>query len=402
MERYAFRLPDLGEGTTEAEITAWHVVVGDTVAEDQPLVDLMTDKATIEVPSPVAGTVTALYGEPGERRPVGSDLVLFDVARDGDASSSPEPLPDEISPEAPVEKHAVVAVEVRDKPTAAPAVRRRARDLGIDLQFVPGRGPDGRITHADLDAFVGAKSNTAVPAPDLVKRDAVEVVKILGLRRQIAERLQKAKRHIPHFSYVEEVDVTAVEELRRHVNTRQAENRPRLTLLPFLMRALVRALPEHPQINAHFDDEAGLVRRYAAVHIGIATQTPLGLLVPVIHHAETLDLWRAAAELASLTAAARDGTATRDELSGSTITITSLGALGGIATTPIINHPEVAIVGVNRIVERPVIRDGQIVKRQIMNLSSSFDHRVIDGWAAAEFIQRVKGLLEQPATLFID
>jgi 2-oxoisovalerate dehydrogenase E2 component (dihydrolipoyl transacylase) len=222
------------------------------------------------------------------------------------------------------------------------------------------------------------------------------------LRRQIAERLQKAKRHIPHFSYVEEVDVTAVEELRRHVNTRQAENRPRLTLLPFLMRALVRALPEHPQINAHFDDEAGLVRRYAAVHIGIATQTPSGLLVPVIHHAETLDLWRAAAELARLTAAARDGTATRDELSGSTITITSLGALGGIATTPIINHPEVAIVGVNRIVERPVIRDGQIVKRQIMNLSSSFDHRVIDGWAAAEFIQRVKGLLEQPATLFID
>jgi len=402
VERYAFKLPDLGEGTAEAEITAWHVVVGDTVAEDQPLVDLMTDKATIEVPSPVAGTVTALYGEPGERRAVGSDLVLFDVAKDGDASSSPEAMSKEIAPELPVEKHAAVAVDTPDKPTAAPAVRRRARDLGIELQLVPGTGPGGRITHADLDAFERARSNAAAPATGLVKREAVEEIKIFGLRRRIAERMQEAKHRIPHFSYVEEVDVTALEELRRHVNTRKAENRPRLTLLPFLMRALVRALPEHPQINAHFDDEAGMIRRYAAVHIGIATQTPSGLLVPVIHHAETLDLWRAAAELARLTAAARDGTATRDELSGSTITITSLGALGGIATTPIINHPEVAIVGVNRIVERPVIRDGQIVKRQVMNLSSSFDHRVIDGWAAAEFIQRVKGLLEQPATLFID
>src|SRR5215471_12988773 len=397
MEGYLFKLPDLGEGAAEAEIAAWHVAVGDTVSEDQPLVDVLTDKATIEIPSPVSGTVVSLYGEPGEKRAVGSDLVRFDIARDSDApNTSAATLAQPVTSQQP----AAAPVASHDEPSAAPAVRRRARDLGIELKYVPGTGPGGRITHADLDAYVSAKAPPAALATSPVDREAVEEIKIIGLRRRIAERMQEAKRRIPHFSYVEEVDVTRLEELRRHLNAEQ-KDRPRVTLLPFLMRALVIALRDHPQINAHFDDEAGLIRRYTAVHFGIATQTPAGLLVPVVHHAEALDLWRGAAELARLIGAAREGTATKHDLSGSTITITSLGALGGIVTTPIINHPEVAIVGVNRIVERPVIRDGQVARRQMMNLSSSFDHRVIDGWTAAEFVQRIKGLLEEPATLFI-
>jgi len=401
MESYLFKLPDLGEGAAEAEIMAWHVAVGDTVAEDQPLVDVLTDKATIEIPSPVSGTVVSLYGEPGEKRAVGSELVRFDIARDSDASNLLDTLAEPVSSQQLVETPAAATVDAHDKPSAAaPAVRRRARDLGIELKFVPGTGPEGRITHADLDAYASANPPTAAPGPGPADQEAVEEIKITGLRRRIAERMQEAKRRIPHFSYVEEVDVTRLEELRRHLNAEQ-KDRPRVTPLPFLMRALVIALRDHPQINAHFDDEAGLIRRYTAVHFGIATQTPAGLLVPVVHHAEALDLWRGAAELARLVGAARDGTATQHDLSGSTITITSLGALGGIVTTPIINYPEVAIVGVNRIVERPVIRDGQVARRQMMNLSSSFDHRVIDGWTAAEFVQRIKGLLEEPATLFI-
>jgi 2-oxoisovalerate dehydrogenase E2 component (dihydrolipoyl transacylase) len=400
MEGYLFKLPDLGEGAAEAEIAAWHVAVGDTVAEDQPLVDVLTDKATIEIPSPVAGTVVSLYGEPGEKRAVGSDLVRFDVARDPRAPNFAATLAEPVTSQQLVETPAAASVDSHDKPSAAPAVRRRARDLVIELKYVPGTGPGGRIMHADLDAYVLAKAPAAAPATGPGDREAVEEIKIIGLRRRIAERMQQAKRRIPHFSYVEEVDVTRLEELRRHLNAEQRD-RPRLTLLPFLVRGLVIALRDHPQINAHFDDEAGLIRRYAAVHIGIATQTSAGLLVPVVHHAEALDLWRGAAELARLIGAAREGTATKHDLSGSTITITSLGALGGIVTTPIINHPEVAILGVNRIVERPVIRDGQVARRQMMNLSSSFDHRVIDGWTAAEFVQRIKGLLEEPATLFI-
>jgi 2-oxoisovalerate dehydrogenase E2 component (dihydrolipoyl transacylase) len=396
MGDYLFKLPDLGEGTAEAEIATWHVAEGDAVAEDQPLVDVLTDKATIEIPSPIAGTVLSLYGQPGEKRAVGSELVRFDIAKEPDALNLPETLAEPVTPQPPAE----TVVTALDKPAAAPAVRRRARDLGIELKSVPGSGPGNRVTHADLDAYVAAKAPTAAAAASPVDREGVEEVEIIGLRRRIAERMQEAKRRIPHFSYVEEVDVTRLEELRRHLNAEQ-RNRPRLTLLPFLMRALVIALRDHPQINAHFDDEAGLIRRYTAVHIGIATQTPAGLLVPVVHDAQPLDLWRGAAELARLIGAARDGTATRDDLSGSTITITSLGALGGIVTTPIINHPEVAIVGVNRIVERPVIRDDQVARRHMMNLSSSFDHRVIDGWTAAEFVQRIKGLLEEPATLFI-
>jgi 2-oxoisovalerate dehydrogenase E2 component (dihydrolipoyl transacylase) len=289
---------------------------------------------------------------------------------------------------------------------AAPAVRQRARQLGVELQVLQGSGPSGRVTHSDLDTHLvaagGGSARTPAPAAVSQEREAVEEIRIVGIRRKIAERMQEASRRIPHFSYIEEVDVTALEELRLDLNREHAEKRGKLTPLPFIMRAIVRALSAHPEMNARFDDEKGVLQRHAAVHIGIATQTPNGLLVPVVRHAEGRDLWDCSAEAARLAAAAREGKATRAELSGSTITITSLGALGGVASTPVINHPEVAIVGVNRIGERPVVREGQIVARRMMNLSSSFDHRVIDGWNAAAFIQKLKGLLEQPARLFVD
>jgi 2-oxoisovalerate dehydrogenase E2 component (dihydrolipoyl transacylase) len=289
------------------------------------------------------------------------------------------------------------------KPLASPAVRQRAYELGVPLQFVPGTGPGGRVSHADLDAFAAAGGlNATLRHATAQRRRDVEEIRIIGLRRRIAERMQESKRRIPHYSYVEEVDVTALEDLRAGLNARHGSTRPRLTVLPFLARAIVQAVPRFPVVNALFDDEAGIVRRHGAAHVGIATQTPQGLVVPVLRHAETLDLWETAAEISRLSTAAREGKATRDELTGSTITITSLGALGGIVATPVINYPEVAIIGVNRIAERPVVREGQIVIRKMMNLSSSFDHRVVDGWDAAEFIQALKLLLEQPATLFID
>jgi 2-oxoisovalerate dehydrogenase E2 component (dihydrolipoyl transacylase) len=288
------------------------------------------------------------------------------------------------------------------KPLAAPAVRNRARDLGIDLHLISGTGPEGRITHSDVLAY----SERRQAAPALAAHDEIEDVPITGLRRAIAEHLEKSARRIPHFAYVEAVDVTALEELRAHLNETRAhqtrEGRGRLTLLPFLMRAIVKAIVDHPQVNARFDDEARVLHRYRAAHIGIATQTPAGLMVPVARHAERLDLWQAAAEVERLAEAARTAKATREELTGSTITITSLGKLGGLAATPVINHPEVAIVGVNRIDEQPVARGGRIVIRKMMNLSSSFDHRIVDGWEAASFIAKVKACLEYPATLFID
>jgi 2-oxoisovalerate dehydrogenase E2 component (dihydrolipoyl transacylase) len=428
MGQYFFKLPDVGEGTAEAEIAAWHVKVGDLVKEDQHLVDIMTDKAVVEIPSPVAGRITALNGEAGEMRPVGSVLIELEVEGTGNAKPGaakpasepavakapepkaepkPEPQPVATAPAPVVRDAAKPAFATRaagDKPLAPPAVRKRAWDLGIDLQFVPGAGPAGRIGHADLDAFIASGGSTALPngpARD-AKRDGIEEVKVIGLRRKIAEKMQEAKRRIPHFSYIEEVDVTALEELRQHLNATKKADRPKLTILPFLIKAMSRALPEFPQINARYDDDAGVVHRHAGVQMGIATQTPTGLVVPVIAHAEALDVWQAASEIARLAAAARDGKATREELSGSTITITSLGAMGGLASTPVINRPEVAIVGVNKMIERPVVRDGQIVIRKIMNLSASFDHRVVDGWDAAAFIQRIRGLLEQPATLFMD
>ncbi|MBL9099041.1 MAG: 2-oxo acid dehydrogenase subunit E2, partial [Alphaproteobacteria bacterium] len=289
-----------------------------------------------------------------------------------------------------------------DKPLASPAVRQRAAELGVHLQYIHGTGPAGRISHADLDAYIAKGAPAARPATGLAQRDGVDEIKVIGLRRKIAEKMQDAKRRIPHFAYVEEIDMTELEALRAHMNKTKRADQPKLTLLPFLMRALCRVLPEFPQINARFDDEAGVVHRYKPVHIGVATQTPNGLIVPVVHHAEAMDLWQAAAEVARVSTAARENKATKDELSGSTITITSLGPIGGVVTTPVINHPEVGIIGPNAIIDRPVVRDGAITVRKMMNLSSSFDHRVVDGYDAAMFIQRIKALLEHPAMMFMD
>jgi 2-oxoisovalerate dehydrogenase E2 component (dihydrolipoyl transacylase) len=413
MARRVVKLPDIGEGTTEAEIVGWLVKVGDRVDEEEPLAEVMTDKATVEIPSPVAGTVVALGGTVGRKLAVGSDLVVIETEADSEPVAAPHPSPLPASGERgranaprPVhgEREGPIAQRWEGegpaaKPLAAPAVRNRARDLGIDLHLVHGTGPEGRITHSDVLAYAERRS-AAAPA-SAAERDEVEDIPLTGLRRAIAEHLQEAWRRIPHFAYIEAVDVTALEELRAHLNETPVA-RGHLTLLPFLMRAIVKAIAGHPQVNARFDDDAGVLHRYRAAHIGIATQTPAGLTVPVVRYAERLDLWQAAAELARLAEAARANRATRDELTGSTITITSLGRLGGLAATPVINYPEVAIVGVNRIDEQPVARGGQVVIRKMMNLSSSFDHRIVDGWEAASFIARIKGYLEHPATLFID
>ena len=381
MPRTAFRLPDVGEGIAEAELVAWHVKPGERIAEDDPLLDVMTDKATVEIPSPISGLVVSLIGAPGEKLAIGSEIAVFE--RDGAEAPPPAPPPPAATPPPAAPAHKVLA---------APAVRERARRLGIELAGIAGTGACGRITHEDLD-------RQHRPAPASMP-DAVVETPMIGLRRRIAERLQDAAQRIPHFTYVEEIDVGALEDLRASLNA--AHPGQRLTVLPFLIRALVRVLPRFPQANAHYDEAAEVLRQHSGVHVGIATATPQGLLVPVLRHAETLDLWQSAAAIAALTEAARGGHAERETLSGSTITVTSLGLLGGIVATPIINTPEVAIVGVNRIVERPVVRGGAIVIGKVMNLSCSFDHRVLDGWEAASFVQAIKALLEQPALLFID
>jgi len=430
---HVIRMPDIGEGIAEVELVEWHVAVGDSVREDQTLADVMTDKATVEIPSPVAGVVVALGGKVGEVLAVGSELVRLEVEGEGNLSTAEAARPRAVSPPSgggvaaaaappPAPPPAVtpavapVAATVRaappvagrpprgpgDKPIASPAVRRRAWDLGIDLRQVAGSGPAGRILQSDLDAFAAGGVAPVAAPPRHAPRDGAEVVPVIGLRRRIAQRMQESKRRIPHFSYVEEVDVSELEILRARLNDLHGVTRGRLTVLPFLMRAIVLAAPSFRDLNAHYDDEAGTLTRHAAVHVGIATQTPAGLLVPVVRHAEARDLWSCAAEIARLAAAARAGEATRDELTGSTITITSLGPLGGIVTTPVINPPETAIVGVNRIVTRPVWREGAVVPRQIMNLSSSFDHRVVDGLVAAEFVQALRRSLECPALLFVE
>jgi len=414
--KYVFKLPDLGEGTTKAEIVKWHVATGDVVREDQPLVDMMTDKATMEIPSPVSGAILELHGEPGDVRPVGAELAVFDVVSAPheramapvDAASAPavkielaDVKPAQKPPlSAPAKTAPATSGETRQaKPIASPAVRRRAAELGVDLANVRASGPDGRVLREDLEAFAADRRPAAARAEP--REDDVEEIKIIGLRRAIAERMQDAKRRIPHITYVEEVDVTALEDLREHLNGERDGEGVKLTVLPFLVRAIVQAAGRYPQCNALFDDQAGIVRRHRAVHVGVATQTPSGLMVPVLRHAEGRDLWACAGEIARLAARAREGKATREELTGSTITISSLGPLGGIVSTPVINPPEVAIIGVNKIVEKPVVRRGQIVVRKMMNLSSSFDHRIIDGWDAASFIQAIKAFLEQPATMFI-
>ncbi|MBK7989109.1 MAG: 2-oxo acid dehydrogenase subunit E2 [Comamonadaceae bacterium] len=453
MGTYIIKTPDIGEGIAEVELVAWHVKEGDTVVADQVLADVMTDKATVEIPSPVAGRVLTLGGSIGRAVAVGSELIRLEVEGEGNLKAGAAPAAGTARPAAQPAKlpaapvlptfavpppldagervrqaiEAAAAAQVTqgnafERPIASPAVRRRAWELGIPLEQVRATGPAGRIVQADLDAHArahpglappvpareasGAPVKAVVAVPVRVNRfeeiNTTETIPVIGLRRKIAIKMQDAKRRIPHFSYVEEIDVTELEALRRQLNARWEGQRARLTLLPLLVRAMVLAVREFPQVNARFDDEVGVVTRHGAVHLGIATQTGNGLMVPVLRHAEALDLWASAAEITRVAEAARAGKATREELSGSTITLTSLGALGGIANTPIINHPEVAIVGVNRMVERPVVRGGAIVVRQMMNLSSSFDHRVVDGADAAAFIQAVRGMLEAPGLLFVE
>lgn len=422
--RQTFKLPDVGEGTTEAEITKWHVKAGDAIAEDAPLVDVATDKAVVEIPSPFTGVIVSIHGKEGDSVPVGTELVVYEVGAAGVEGGGPAvavpPQPNAPlgagAPAMPAAAPAATAEEAAgttgEKPFASPAVRRRARELGLRLQDLRGTGPGGRIMHGDLDAARAAaapgsvtaraeKEAGRIPVSAAALAD-VEEIKVIGIRRKIAEQMQEAKRRIPHFSYVEEVDMTALQSLRSHLNEQHAGSRPRLSLLPFVVRALVRALPDHAGLNARYDDDNGVLRRYRPVHAGIATQTPGGLIVPVLRNAQALGLWDCAAEIARLADKARAGKIGREDLGGSTITITSLGSMGGITFTPIINYPEVAIVGINKLVERPVVVQGRIEVRTLMNLSSSFDHRVVDGWDAAAFIQAIRQLLEQPATLFMD
>jgi 2-oxoisovalerate dehydrogenase E2 component (dihydrolipoyl transacylase) len=397
MGRYVFKLPDVGEGVAEAEIMKWHAAVGETIGEEQPLVDIMTDKATVEIVSPVSGRIVSRNGDVGSKLAVGSEFVVFEV-EGSEAAARPVAV-------AAIAKPVLSAAkpEPKGKAQAPPAVRARAATLGIDLSSVAGTGPAGRIQHGDLDAVLLARQgegpSTARPVMG-TKEEGIEDIKIFGLRRRIAERMQDAKRRIPHFAYVEEVDMTELEILRAELNAARGRE-GHLTVLAFLVRALVKAIADHPGINAHFDDAEGVIRRFTSVHAGIATQTERGLLVPVIHHAETMDLWQIAAEISRLSQAARSGKASRGDLIGSTITVTSLGALGGIAATPIINPPEVAVIGVNRIAERPMVAGGAIVIRKMMNLSSSFDHRIVDGFEAAALIKSVKDCLEAPALLIV-
>ncbi|RON13533.1 dihydrolipoamide acetyltransferase family protein [Pseudomonas frederiksbergensis] len=422
MGTHVIKMPDIGEGIAEVELSQWHVKVGDMVVEDQVLADVMTDKAMVDIPSPVHGKVISLGGQPGEVMAVGSILISIEVEGTGNVKESAQPVAVKEAPvaapkvEAVVESKPVaaprpaaacqgpmVAREADERPLASPAVRKHALDLGIQLRLVRGSGPAGRVLHEDLEAWLAqGQSNASTATAAYAQRNDEEQIPVIGMRRKIAQRMQDATQRAAHFSYVEEIDVTAVEELRAHLNEKHGATRGKLTLLPFLVRALVVALRDFPQINARYDDEAQVITRLGAVHVGVATQADIGLMVPVVRHAETRSLWDSAAEISRLATAARTGKASRDELSGSTITLTSLGALGGIVSTPVLNLPEVAIVGVNKIVERPMVVKGQIVIRKMMNLSSSFDHRVVDGMDAAQFIQAVRGLLEQPATLFVD
>lgn len=467
MDKHIIKMPDIGEGIAEVEIVEWHVAAGDTVTEDQVLADVMTDKASVEIPSPISGTVIALGGQVGDILAVGSDLITLQpeasgaapesggapagrVKSTGDITSadSVKPVTDDgserhtISDSAAGSGNAAGSDQVTDSPTgtghsstvlpgrsgkvlASPSVRHRARQLDIDLADVAGNNTDSPVSHRDLDQFllshyasndrISAGGQTAPDAASGIRHQARSAatgrvndalttqgdtrIRVVGLRRQIALKMQESKRQIPHFSYVEEVDVTNLEQLRQTLNDELADDNNRLTLLPFIVRAMVMAVRKYPEVNAHYDADAGEIIRFGSVHMGIATQTDHGLMVPVLHDAQTLDLWECASEIRHLTAATRRGKAQRDELTGSTLTLSSLGALGGIAATPIINHPEVAILGVNRIVERVAMHDGLLVSRKLMNLSSSFDHRIIDGMNAAQFVQEVRRLLEAPTLL---
>ena len=457
MGEHMIKLPDVGEGVAEAELVEWMVEIGEGVREDDVLAAVMTDKATVEIPSPVDGKVIWRGAAIGDVMAVGAPLIRLEVEGAGNVKPGAAPAPDpsagketpvngagpaptSIAPApaaaTPVAASSVAAAPVAaapvapapaapapvaaasaaaaadpaasgapraegEKPLASPAVRKRAAEAGVDLRRVRGSGPAGRVTHGDLDAYF-AEGAPAVRASGLARDMTITEVPVIGLRRRIAEKMTTAKSRIPHITYVDEVDMTALEDLRKELNETRREGRPKLTILPFLMRAMVRAIADQPHLNALYDDEAGVVRRHGGVHIGVAAQTPNGLMVPVARHVEARDLWDCAGEVSRLSDAARSGACSREELSGSTITITSLGAMGGIVTTPVINHPEVAIIGVNKMQIKPVW-DGQAFRpRQVMNLSSSFDHRVVDGWDAAVFVQRIKSLMENPATIFIE
>jgi|TARA_B100001540_G_scaffold104200_1_gene94019 2-oxoisovalerate dehydrogenase E2 component (dihydrolipoyl transacylase) len=434
MGNFVFKLPDIGEGVVEGEVVQWHVSVGDSVSEDDPIVDVMTDKATVTIPSPVSGVISSLSGDVGDMIAVGSSLMEIDSEGEGgapaaedteeqepvsdpDPPKAPEPAP---APKAPEPAPAPKAPEPAPAPKApepapseiqtqtgrvlaSPAVRKRARENDVDLSNVRGSGPAGRIRHADLDAFIaaGGAVSGAPPMAYSLKRTEVTPVKVVGLRRKISEQMSLSKSRIPHFSYFEEVDITELENLRQILNSTRDETQPKLTYLPFIMLALAKIMPDHPECNAHFDDEAGVVNRNAAVNLGIATQTDRGLYVPVVKHVESMDIWKTASEMQRVSGSARDGSASLDELTGSTFTITSLGREGGLGATPIINHPEVAILGVHKAREMPVARNGAIVIRRIMNLSSAFDHRVVDGADGASLIQHLKRMLENPALIFM-
>lgn len=427
MAKFIFKMPDVGEGVAEAEVVEWHVKVGDRVEEDQHIVDVMTDKATIDIESPVSGVVTTLAGEVGDVVAIGAMLLVIETdgeVSEEEAEAAAEQAEDDIS-DAPTSEEVAERIEAENpdapdaddtalaapapapehkgeaKVLASPAVRQRARDLGIDLAQVKPAA-DGRVRHADLDAFLAYNGGFGAAG----KARADETIKVIGLRKRIAQNMAAAKRHIPHFTYVEECDVTDLEELRAQLNAARGD-RPKLTMLPLLITAICKVIPQYPMINARFDDEANVVTRYGAVHLGMAAQTDSGLMVPVIRDAQGKNLWQLAREIGRLAEAARSGKATSEELSGSTLTVTSLGPLGGVATTPVINRPEVAIIGPNRIVERPMfVPDGmggeRIAKRKLMNISISCDHRVVDGHDAASFIQAIKKLIETPALLLVD
>lgn len=451
MSNYLIEVPDIGEGIAEVEVVEWSVALGDTIEEDDVLCVVMTDKATVEIPSPVDGILTWQACQAGDMIAVGADFVKLQVEGDGnyvegkeaesklatagesvnddvvaketaEEQSVQNPMPvtakkaaraafekPDLSPSANIITQASEATNTTalraegQKPLASPAVRQRALNAGINLNYVHGTGPAERITHDDVDAFIAGHSSAMVPmiVSGTVANQSIEEIKVIGLRRKIAAIMQDTMQRIPHFTYVEEIDVTELEKLRAKLNNERSDDQPKLTVLPFFIKALVIALQDYPQMSARFDDEDNVVYKYGAAHVGIATQTESGLVVPVIRHAETLDIWQSANEVKRLSTDARNGKAKRKELSGSTITITSLGPLGGIVTTPVINSPEVAIIGINKMAKRPVWQDGGFVPRDIMNISSSFDHRIIDGWEATLFIQRIKSLLESPATLFM-
>ena len=438
MSNRVFKLPDIGEGVVEGEVVQWHVAVGDSITEDDELVDVMTDKATVTIPSPHDGTIAVLHGGVGDMVAVGAALVEFDEGGDTssetadesepelekEAEPEPESKPDatpppavqpesvapppspEISTPAPlpaVSAPAATAGDSGGKALASPAVRRRAREAGVDLSSVRGSGPAGRIRHADLDAFIaaGGMVQGAAPIAYTTRRNDVEEIKVVGLRRKIAEAMTISKRHIPHFSFFEEIDVTELEELRQLLNATKSPEQTKLTYLPFIMMALAKIMPNHPECNGHYDEANEIMRRYGAVNLGIATQTDRGLFVPVVKHTEAMDVWQAAAEMQRVSGAARNGTASIDDLTGSTFTITSLGRDGGLGATPIINHPEVAILGVHKAREMPVVRNGEVLVRRMMNVSSSFDHRIVDGANGAALVRSLKRMLEHPALIFM-